>query len=63
MEPHEKQRAQIEMWLKLTAELAEKTSTKAEKDISKKDIIKIAQKVEDIVNVLYGKSKIAGWRF
>lgn len=62
MNPQEKQKAQIEMWLKLTADLAEMTASKPEKDISKKDIIKIAQKVEDIVNVLYGKSKIAGWR-
>lgn len=62
MEPHEKQRAQIEMWLKLTADLADKTAEKKDADITKKDIIKIAQKVEDIVNVLYGKSKINGWR-
>ncbi len=62
MEPHEKQRAQVEMWLKLTADLAERTSQKDESTITKKDIIKIAQKVEDIINVMYGKSKIAGWR-
>lgn len=62
METHEKQRAQIEMWLKLTADIAERTAQKDEDSITKKDIIKIAQKIEDIVNVLYGKSKIAGWR-
>lgn len=62
MEVHEIQRNQIEMWLKLTAELAEKTSQKPEDEITKRDIIKVAQKVEDIVNVLHGKSKIAGWR-
>lgn len=62
MEPHEKQRAQIEMWLNLTADLADATAEKPEQTITKKDIIKIAQKVEDIVNVLYGKSKINGWR-
>lgn len=62
MEPHEIQRNQIETWLKLTAELSEKTSLKDENDITKRDIIKIAQKVEDIINVLYGKSKISGWR-
>lgn len=62
MEVHEKQRKQIEMWLNLTAELAEKISQKNEEDISKKDIVKVAQKIEDIVNVLFGKSKINGWR-
>lgn len=62
METHEKQRKQIEMWLQLTADLSDKISQKDEDEISKKDIVKIAQKVEDIVNVLYGKSKIDGWR-
>jgi len=62
MEVHEKQRDQIEMWLKLTAELSLKLSQKNEEDITKKDILKVAQKIEDIVNVLYGKSKIGGWR-
>jgi len=62
METHEKQRKQIEMWLRLTADLAETISKKDEADITRKDIIKVAQKVEDIVNVLYGKSKIDGWR-
>jgi hypothetical protein len=62
MEPHEKQRAQVEMWLKLTAELIDTTAQKNENDISKRDIIKIAQKIEDIINVMHGKSKIAGWR-
>lgn len=62
MEPHEKQRAQVEMWLKLTADLADNIALKDESKITKKNIIKVAQKVEDIVNVMYGKSKIAGWR-
>jgi hypothetical protein len=62
MQPHEMQRDQIEMWLALTAELAEKTSEKKEEDIELRDIVKVAQKVQDIINVLYGKSKIAGWR-
>lgn len=63
MEPHEKQRAQIEMWLQMTAKLIDVTAQKNENDITKRDIIKIAQKIEDIINVMYGKSKIAGWRF
>ena len=62
MDPHEKQIAQIKTWLTLAADLTEKISKKKESDISKRDIIKIAQKIEDIVNVLYGKSKIYGWR-
>ena len=62
MQPHEMQRDQIEMWLTLTAELAEKTSQKPESEIELKDIVRIAQKVQDIINVLYGKSKISGWR-
>jgi hypothetical protein len=62
MEPDEIQRNQIEMWLDITAELAYKFSEKPEDEITKKDIIKIAHRVEDVVNVLYGKSKIAGWR-
>lgn len=62
MEPHEKQRAQVEMWLRLAADLAENIASKGDDNITKKDIIKIAQKIEDIVNVMYGKSKIAGWR-
>lgn len=62
MMPHEMQRDQIEMWLALTAEMAEKTSKKKEEDIDMKDVVRIAQKVQDIINVLYGKSKIAGWR-
>jgi len=62
MQPHEMQRDQIEMWLMLTAELAEKTSQKNEEEIELKDIVRIGQKIQDIINVLYGKSKIAGWR-
>ena len=60
MQVHEIQRNQIELWLKLTAELATKTAEKD--DITKRDIIKIAQKVVDIENVLKGVSKIVGWR-
>lgn len=63
MELHERQRDQIEMWLHLASDLAERISEKEEEEITKKDIIKIAQKIEDIMNVFYGKSKIAGWRF
>lgn len=62
MQPHEMQRDQIEMWLYLTADYAEKISEKKEEDIELKDIVKVAQKVQDIINVLYGKSKISGWR-
>lgn len=62
MQVHEIQRVQIELWLKLTADLATKTAQKPNDEITKRDIIKIAQKVDDIVNVLNGKSKIAGWR-
>ena len=62
MQPHEIQRDQIEMWLKLTAEMAEKLSEKQEDEITLKDIVKVGQKVQDVINVLYGKSKIAGWR-
>ena len=62
MKVQEIQKNQIEMWLKLTAELAEKTSLKSEDEITKRDIVKIAQKIEDIINVLNGKAKIVGWR-
>ena len=62
MQVHEIQRIQIELWLKLTAELAVKIAAKPEDEITKRDIIKIAQKVEDIENVLKGVSKISGWR-
>jgi len=57
MKVQEIQKNQIEMWLKLTAELAEKTSLKSEDEITKRDIVKIAQKIEDIINVLNGKAK------
>ena len=62
MKVQEIQKNQIEMWLKLTAELAEKTSLKSEDEITKRDIVKIAQKIEDIINVLNGKANISGWR-
>ncbi len=61
-EMHTKQKDQIELWLKLVADFAENISLKSEDDIDKKDVLKVARKVNDIVNVLYGKSKIAGWR-
>lgn len=62
MQTIEKQKNQIEMWLNLTAELVDLTAAKGDSEITKRDIIKIAQKIEDIVNVLNGKSKIYGWR-
>ncbi len=63
MQPHDIQKNQLALWLNLTADLSEKISQKPEDEIIKKDIIKIAQKIQDIINVLNGKSKIAGWRF
>jgi|688.fasta_scaffold826687_1 hypothetical protein len=61
-EMHQKQNDQIELWLQLVANLADSTADKPEAEITKKDIVKIARKINDIVNVLYGKSKISGWR-
>ena len=58
----EQQKEQIAMWLRLAAELADQIAEKPEDEIQKKDIVKVARKVQDIVDVLYGKSKIAGWR-
>lgn len=58
----EQQKRQIAMWLQLVADLADSIADKPENQIQKKDIIKVARKVQDIVDVLYGKSKIAGWR-
>jgi len=62
MQVHEIQRNQIELWLKLVSAMALRIAAKPEKSITKRDIIKLAQKVEDIINVLNGVSKIAGWR-
>jgi hypothetical protein len=62
MQVHEIQRNQIELWLRLVSDLAKKTAAKPENEITKRDIIKIAQKVDDIMKVLNGVSKIAGWR-
>jgi len=62
MQVHEMQRNQIEMWLNLTAEYAEKLSKKKEDDITLKDVVRVGQKVQDIINVMNGKSKISGWR-
>lgn len=62
MQPHEIQRVQLKKWLELTADMSEKLSQKPEDEIELKDIVKIGQKVQDVINVLYGKSKIAGWR-
>lgn len=59
---HTKQKDQIELWLKMVADFADTIAEKPEDDIDKKDVMKVARKVNDIVNVLYGKSKIAGWR-
>lgn len=56
------QQEQIKMWIKLTAEFIEKISEKPEDEIVKKDIIKIAQRIEALINVLNGVSKIDGWR-
>ena len=61
-EMHTKQKEQIAMWLNITADLADKIAQTPENEISKKDVLKVARKINDIVNVLYGKSKIAGWR-
>ena len=62
MQVHEKQRAQIELWLKIASELAIKISKKPEDEITKRDIIKVAQRVEVIGKVLNGEAVIAGWR-
>ncbi len=62
MQPHEILTNQLEKWVELTADLTDKLNEKSEEEITKRDIIKIAQKVEDVINVLYGKSKISGWR-
>jgi len=61
-EMHTKQKEQIELWLKLVADFADSIAEKPEEEIDKRDVMKVARKVNDIVNVLYGKSKIAGWR-
>lgn len=62
MKQHEILRVQLEKWIELTGDLTDKTQKKKESEITKTDIIKIAQKVQDVINVLHGKSKIAGWR-
>ncbi len=62
MQPHEILTNQLEKWVELTADLTDKLNEKPEDEITKRDIIKIAQKVEDVINVLYSKSKISGWR-
>jgi len=51
---------QLEAWIEFTSKLVDRTLSK--KVIEKRDIIKIAQKVEDVINVLDGKSKISGWK-
>jgi len=63
MKPHKIRNKQLEKWIELTADLVDTVQEKPENKISKKDIIKIAQKVQDVINVLNGKSKISGWRF
>jgi hypothetical protein len=62
MQPHEMLAKQLEKWIELTSYHAEDISDKKEEDITKSDIIEIAQKIEDVKNVLLGKSKITGWR-
>ena len=62
MQPHEILTNQLEKWVELTSTLTDNINEKPEEEITKKDIIKIAQKVQDVINVLYGKSKISGWR-
>jgi len=62
MNPHEMLTKQLEKWIELTAYHAEDISDKNEEDITKQDIIAVAQKIEDVMNVLIGKSKISGWR-
>ena len=53
---------QLEKWVELTVYFIDDTVDKSENDITKTDIIAVAQKIEDIQNVLTGKSKISGWR-
>ena len=53
---------QLQKWIEITANFAEETSKKEEYEITKEDIISLAQKVEDVQNVLIGKSKMSGWR-
>ena len=62
MQPHEIMTKQLEKWIELTAALSDRVQEKQEDEITKKDIISVAQKVQDVINVLYGKSKISGWR-
>jgi len=62
MQPLEIMTAQIKKWIELTASLVDKINEKSEDEITKKDIIRVAQKVQDVINVLHGKSKISGWR-
>ncbi len=62
MNPHEMMTKQLEKWVELTADFIDKTASKTEKEITKEDIISVAQKIEDVQNVLIGKSKISGWR-
>lgn len=63
MQPHEIMSIQLKKWMELTADFTDVIANKPEKDIDKNDIIKIAQKVQDVINVINGKSKISGWRF
>lgn len=53
---------QLEKWVEITANMIEDLSEKDENEITQKDIIKVAQKVNDVANVLIGKSKISGWK-
>lgn len=62
MTPQEMYTKQLEKWVELTVYFIDDTIDKNESDITKEDIIAIAQKIEDVQNVLTGKSKISGWR-
>lgn len=62
MNPHEMITKQLEKWIELTAFHVEDISDKKESDITKHDIIEVVQKMQDVINVLIGKSKISGWR-
>jgi len=62
MTPQEMYVKQLEKWVELTVYFIDDTVDKSENDITKTDIIAVAQKIEDIQNVLTGKSKISGWR-
>jgi len=61
MQTHEIFTKQLEKWIQLSSQIVDNVSKKDNEDITKEDIIKIAQKIQDVINVLNGKSKISGW--